>query len=181
MRSHITRLTICTFLVAGLLAYLVEPVQGKNKSASFANWLNTVTKQHNDADLHRQIYELRTSGAELQSLLQQAARLVTQHNEYFNLPFETEENSADQISLVLFTQWTNFQTGSDMEASVPPGMSIKPLIQYQPDGYFSFLAVPGFVANDGYPRFGPGAFSNAFPLIPLTPSPMASGIAINAP
>lgn len=105
---------------SGIMLYLYQPVQTETSSRAFADWLETTVKKGDVETLQKQIYQLKKTGGSLNTLIQEASRIVSRHNDEFNLPLDERNSDSDQIYNLLISEWNSYQAGNGMgKASVP--------------------------------------------------------------
>lgn len=179
LRSHIAQLMVALLICSGLSLSWVQPVEANQRSQAFARWLSMKVKSADASDLQKELQQLRSSDGQLDDLLQQASRIVTQNNEEFNFPF-SKEKASGQLYQLLLIEWNQYQTGNAM-ANVPVSQNVKPLLPLHLDKIEGgTLAVQGqpmlyaFVVS----RWFSGAHSQS---VSFSVIPMSSGIAIGAP
>lgn len=180
--SHITRLTIIGILFAGFSAHLAIPFFGDAKKTAFTQWLNhKVIATGNDVEfeLRDRIKKLPQEASNFWMLVQDASKLITDHEEDFRIgPFSSSEEN-ERVSSWLISQWSTFNSHQSSTNAVLPE-TLKPfqkwISQTGPDTITKFIRT----AAESLPQVTPQPLDlqdgtgHHFP-------PLISGISINAP
>lgn len=173
------RLLVALFVCSGFGLYMAQPAQAKQSSQAFAEWFSLMAKTTDAPMLQKKLQDLKTSGAQLDEMLEQASRIVTDNNEEFNFPFSKKKASHDLYQLLLI-EWNQFQTGNAMAGIPVAHQTMKPLLVHVDKIAHLEAAVAGKIDVTS------GVQARLIPYRPLPVMvsaimPMSSGIAIGAP
>lgn len=174
---------LTTAVWLGMVLYMVRPVQAEAASNSFASWLDSVVKQHQDNsdDLQEKLYQLKQSDESLNRMIQRASEIVSHHNDEFNLPLKNAENNTKSVYNLLVWEWNSYQTGNGMgKASVPT--TIKASFHPPVDKFSSSLS--GSITPQPHHSFISGeqvCLTISRPFNSYHISPLSGGTAIGAP
>lgn len=179
--SHIIRISIVSFLMAGILAHLIIPFTSHAQKTAFSQWLNqnvVASGEESENELRDAIRRLTEQTADFRVLVQEASQLVASHKEDFRLNSAVPATTNDQVTSWLVGQWNVFQhqqTGTD--AILPDGSM--PLHKWLNTNPFSktFRAAAQIYTDSVRKADSHFFYSVASNLI----IPLASGISINAP
>lgn len=181
LRNHIVKWSVVVLVWTGFGIYLCQPVRSDHISRTFTNWLNSVVKNDDSADLIKQINELKEAEPGISNLLHRASIIISNHNEDFNLPL-AGETSRDHVYRLLLTEWNFIHTGNAMGKPAVPN-SEKTVFNPQANKLFaqSFSTIFG-ENNKPAGRTLPDAHDWPSVLVPsFNIAPLSGGIAIGAP
>lgn len=181
LRSQILKLCVITLVCSGLGLSVAQPVEAKNSSRDFANWLQSMAKKTQTLELEHKLEPLKNSQGNLYQLIEQASQIVSQNNEDFNLPLDAGSASKN-IHQILLVEWNQFQTGNAM-AAIPPVPTVKSVVSFQLPKIFSG-GVGSFCDSAGVKLFF--VPTGELPIVsgassPIATIPMSGGVAIGAP
>ncbi len=180
--SHITRLTIIGILFVGFSAHLVIPFFGDAKKTAFTQWLNhkvIATGEDTEIELRDRIKKLPKEASNFWMLVQDASKLIADHEEDFQIGLFSTTNENERVSNWLISQWSTFNNHTSSTNAVLPE-SVKPiqkwLSQWNADSFSKLI--------HSKTRLIPQIKIQTLHLQPgirhLLP-PLISGISINAP
>lgn len=177
-RSHITRFGSSGLLIAGLLLYLLRPVNTDHSAKRFTNWLESEAYTSEVPGLKEKLNRLQQSGASVNDLIEKVSQIISDVESPGELPGETPAD-VSSVYQALLMKWSQYQTGSTMAGLPVPG-TVKAPIFYQLDKF------TGSEIKNPHPATPPvqGAYSATVPQIfptSYTRQPLASGRAIGAP
>lgn len=126
--SHITRLTIIGILFAGFSAHLAIPFFGDAKKTAFTQWLNhkvIATGEDTKIELRDRIKKLPKEASNFWMLVQDASKLIADHEEDFQIGLFSTSNENERVSNWLISQWSTFNnhtssTNAVLSESVNP-------------------------------------------------------------
>ncbi len=179
--THIVRVSIVSFLMAGILAHLIIPFTSHAQKTAFTQWLHqnvVATGGESETELRNAIRSLTEETSDFRVLVEQASQLVASHKENFRLNTTLPVAADDQVTSWLVGQWNVFQyqqTGAD---AILPDTSLsvqKSLITH----HFSNLQLmgTGFLTQT-IRKAGSQTF---YFITGKLMKPLESGISINAP
>lgn len=179
LRTHIIRLIVILLVCSGFGLSLAQPAQAKRSTSAFADWLSTMTKSANGADLEKELNNLRQSGDHLDKVIEKASQLVSKNNDEFTFSY-AESMASQQLYQLLLIEWNQFQTGNAM-SSIPTQQVAKSLVPVKTHESSLFGSVVptrksvNKIKHPGRKVISPGSTF----LVSLIP--MVGGIAIGAP
>lgn len=178
-RTHIARFVVVLLICSGFALSLVQPTQAKHTTGAFADWLSTMTKAADGAELKQELENLRHSNAHLEKVIAQASEIISKNNEEFSFSYENSMAS-QQLYQMLLIEWNQFQTANAM-SSLPVQQIVKSLVPVKTDkssaGNFWVSAEKG--ASNILSFSDRSVFPEAAVAAAIVP--MAGGIAIGAP
>ncbi|NGP87619.1 hypothetical protein [Fodinibius halophilus] len=179
LRTHIVQFIIVLLICSGFSLSLVQSAQARHSTNAFADWLGTMAKTANGADLQQELENLRQSEDHLDKVIERASRIVSNNNEEFAFSYD-KSMASQQLYEMLLIEWNQFQTGNEM-SSVPVQQTVKSLIVVKTDKYPFNNSVNTY--SDKHKktlhRLGQTpVFKNYFSIALI---PMVGGIAIGAP
>jgi hypothetical protein len=178
-RSYIARFLVILFVCTGFALHITQPVQAKQSSDAFARWLSTMTKSSDATDLHKELNELKKSGAHLDKVIEKASRIIVRNNEEFNFSF-AESAASHHIYELLLIEWNQFQTGNAM-AAVPVQQTLKPFLPFNLDKLGIFGSVVLFYATPDISQIEQEHLQASQTITAISVVPMSDCIAIGAP
>lgn len=178
-RSHIARFLVILLVCTGFVLHIAQPVQAKQSSNAFARWLSTMTKSSETADLHKELNELKKSGAHLDKIIEKASRIVIRNNDEFTFSF-AESAASHHVYKLLLVEWNQYQTGNAM-AAVPVQQTLKPYLPFNLDKWGALGSVA--LLNSQLHVFHSSIDKQSAPqtISRISVIPMSDCIAIGAP
>jgi len=178
LRTHIARVTVAILVGVGFSLYMVQPVQANQSSQAFANWLSTMTKSANTANLQQELQQLRTAG-HLGDTIKEASQIVSRNNDEFEFSF-AESMASQYLYDLLLIEWSQFQTENAM-ASVPTQQSAKVMISSSVDKIGANGIISTNLTAFDLPVFATSLLPNEHSMFVPALEPMVDCIAIGAP
>lgn len=179
--SHIVRSSIIVLLLAGFAAHLAIPFFGDVQKNAFTQWLDHKVVAGGDDlndELRDRIRKLPKEAANFWILVQDASKLISEHENEFQITPFSSANESDQVFTWLIGQWSTFKHQQNNANAVLP--EILPPIQKWITQLSSLQSAPPAQKSEITLQFS-GTFLSTLPLIAVILSPPASGISINAP
>lgn len=179
--SHIIRSSIIALLLAGFAAHLATPFFGDVQKNAFTQWLDHKVVAGGDDlndELRDRIRKLPKEASNFWMLVQDASKLISEHEEEFQIAPFSSANESDQVFTWLIGQWSTFKHQQNSANAVLPEI-VNPVQKWltQISSFQSALPTQQF---DYTTQFSGTALS-ALSLFSIILSPPASGISINAP
>lgn len=179
LRTHIIRFVVTLLICSGFSLSLVQPVQAKHSTGAFADWLTTMAKASDKADLQQELEQLRQSNDHFDKVIQQASQIVSNNNDEFSFSL-SEAMASQQLYQILLIEWSQFQTGNAM-SSVPVQQTVKSLIPVKADKDPLVTSASLALERIAKKTSDLQSFLPQKSFFLCSPIPMASGIAIGAP
>lgn len=167
--------------MAGFAAHLAIPFFGDVQKNAFTQWLDHKVVAGGDDlndELRDRIRKLPKEATNFWMLVQDASKLISEHEDEFQIAPFSSANESDQVFTWLIGQWSTFKHQQNNANAVLPEI-INP-IQKWLTHISPFQSAPPAQRFDDTPQFS-GTFLSTLTYLFLKFSPPASGISINAP
>jgi len=179
--THIFRNFTIVFLLAGFAAHTAAPFFGDMQKNAFTQWLDhKVVAGDNELsdDLRDRIRELPKEAGNFWMLIQDASKLISEHEENFEITPFTSQREHEQVSTWLIGQWSTYKHQQNIAKAVLPKI-MAPVYKWL-TLITSFYATPSELITADMPEIRGSIFSAPIATLSLF-SPSSSGISINAP
>jgi len=179
--SHILRSFTIALLLTGIAAHIAVPFFGDVQKNAFTQWLDhKVVAGGNDLsdDLRDRIRELPKEAGNFWMLVQDASKLISEHEENFKIAPFTSQHQHEQVSTWLIGQWSSFKHQQNNTNAVLPKI-FAPVHKWLTQTV-SFQATFSASAAADIPNIRSTVLSVPNVIFSLF-SPPSSGISINAP
>jgi|AntRauTorcE11898_2_1112593.scaffolds.fasta_scaffold04231_2 hypothetical protein len=179
--SHIFRSCTIALLLAGFAAHIAVPFFGDVQKNAFTQWLDhKVVAGGNDLsdELRDRIRELPKEAGDFWMLVQDASKLISEHEENFQIAPFTSKQQHEQVSTWLIGQWSTFKHQQNNANAILPKI-FAPVHKWltQVTSFHASFPEPATLHT---PNFRSTVLSVPHVMLSLFPPP-SSGISINAP
>ena len=177
-RSHIIKISVLLLFVTGMLIVAWPGKDRTSNSESISTWLMDLRSDTHNPVVHDKINSLSTKDGDIPGLLRQASSIISNHQDDFVLPVNSDDASDDDIYNTLLIKWTLHQQEtvadtimlSDRQSQVPAAT------EKDNKTYWDQVTQSVNFVIGAYSRV-----SEAWDYIRMILRPLVSGIAINAP
>ncbi len=119
-RTYICKFGVLLLVLAGFGLHLAQPLSARQKSHAFTQWLQSIAKEDQSADIQQKLQRLKAHQGDLAPLIHKASELVHQNNDDFRLPIADVDTTPSDIFQLLLQKWSLFKTGEAMQPLAPP-------------------------------------------------------------
>ena len=109
-RTHIIKAPGIATLLFGFVLHFIQPVEESAHQYAFTSWLDGHLKANNENDVRILLKNLKTEDQDLDSLIREASKVVANHADDFELPFNSSDK--DEVYDLLITEWKSYQSSS---------------------------------------------------------------------
>ena len=95
---------------------MFKPVQEKQEHKAFSSWLETFVTDSDNDSVSKEIRDLAHFEGNVDAIIAKASGIVNEHSDYFEFPFETEQEK--DVQELLLSGWNKSQQGDNMGSAV---------------------------------------------------------------